>query len=149
MKHLRAAYEAARSYEIERCKVDDLDKINLELYPTIILLNVSEIKNEKTIQKVQEYIQHGGSLCYFLGDKARPAFYNDTLFKKFDGLFPVLIENRPFDPLNPDGRETEEQARGEGQGSAPLRRTTETALPRSQARCRQDAGGLSLGAALL
>jgi len=109
LKHLRAAYEAARSYEIERCKVDDLDKINFELYPTIIFLNVGEIKSEKTLQKVQEYIQHGGSLCYFLGDKARPTFYNDTLFKKFNGLFPVLIESKSYDPLNPDGRETEEQ----------------------------------------
>ena len=48
LKHLKAAYEAARSYEIERCKVDDLDKINLELYPTVIFLNVGEIKSEKT-----------------------------------------------------------------------------------------------------
>jgi hypothetical protein len=108
LKHLRAAYEAARSYEIERCKVDDLDKINLELYPTVIFLNVGEIKSEKTLQKIQMYLQHGGSLCYFLGDKAKPAFYNDTLFKKFNGLFPVLIENKPYDPLNPDGRDTEE-----------------------------------------
>jgi hypothetical protein len=109
LKHLRAAYEAARSYEMERCKVDDLDKISLELYATVIFLNVGEIKSTKTLQKVQEYVQHGGGLCFFLGDKVRPAFYNDTLFKKFHGLFPVLIDSKPFDPLNPDGRATEEQ----------------------------------------
>ena len=101
--HLKAAYEAARSYEIERCKMDDLDKINLDLYPTVIFLNVSEIKSDKTLKKVQEYVQHGGSLCYFLGDKVRPTFYNDTLFKKFNGLFPVLIGNKPYDPLDPTG----------------------------------------------
>ena len=115
LKHLKAAYEAARSYEIERCKVDDLDKINLELYPTVIFLNVGEIKSEKTIKKVQEYVQHGGSLCYFLGDKARPIFYNDTLFKKFNGLFPVLIGGKPYDPLDPTGlmqpEEREEKAK--------------------------------------
>ncbi|HTU19548.1 MAG TPA: BatA domain-containing protein [Gemmataceae bacterium] len=109
LKHLRAAYEAARSYEIERCKVDDLDKINLELYPTVIFLNVAEIKSDQTLQKVQEYLQHGGSLCYFLGDKVRPAFYNDKLFKKFNGLFPLLIESKSFDPLNPDGRLSQEE----------------------------------------
>jgi hypothetical protein len=101
--HLKAAYQAARSYEIERCKIDDLDKINLELYPTVIFLDVAEIKSARTLQKVQEYVQHGGSLCYFLGDKVRPAFYNDTLFKKYNGLFPVLIGNKPFDPLDPTG----------------------------------------------
>jgi hypothetical protein len=109
LKHLKAAYEAARSYEIERCKVDDLDKISLELYPTVIFLNVPAIKSEKTLQKVQEYLQHGGSLLYFLGDKIQPAFYNNTLFKKYNGLFPLLIENKSFDPLNPDGRDTPEQ----------------------------------------
>jgi hypothetical protein len=112
LKHLQAAYEAARSYEIERCKVDDLDKINLDLYPTVLFLNVGEIKSAKTIQKMQEYVEHGGSLCYFLGDRTRPAFYNDTLFKKFNGLFPLLIGNKPYDPLNPDGTLTAEQ-RGE------------------------------------
>ncbi len=62
LKHLRAAYNAARSYEIERCKVDDLGKINLELYPTVLFLNVGEIKDEKMLHKIQEYVQHGGSL---------------------------------------------------------------------------------------
>ena len=115
LKHLQAAYEAARSYEIERCKVDDLDKINLELYPTVIFLNVAEIKSERTIKKVQEYVQHGGSLCYFLGDKTKPTFYNDTLNKKFNGLFPVLIGNKAYDPLDPTGllppEEREEKAK--------------------------------------
>jgi hypothetical protein len=114
-RHLYAAYEAARSYEIERCKVDDLGKINLELYPTVVFLNVSEIKDDKILQKMQEYVQHGGSICYYLGDKVRPVFYNATLFKKYNGLFPLLIENKPFDPLNPDGtvsaEEREEKAK--------------------------------------
>ncbi len=108
LKHLTAAYEAARSYEIERCKVDDLEKINLELYPTIIFLNVPTIKSDKTLQKMREYIQHGGSLLYFLGDKSQPAFYNETLYKKYDGMFPLLIESKSFDPLNPDGQLTPE-----------------------------------------
>ncbi len=108
LKHLTAAYEAARSYEIERCKVDDLEKINLELYPTIIFLNVPTIKSDKALQKMREYAQHGGSLLYFLGDKSQPAFYNDTLFKKYDGMFPLLIESKSFDPLNPDGQLTPE-----------------------------------------
>jgi hypothetical protein len=120
--HLKAAYQAARSYEIERCRADDLDKINLDLYPTVIFLNVAEIKSEKTLQKVQEYVQHGGSLCYFLGDKVRPVFYNTTLYKKFNGLFPLLIGNRPYDPLDPTGlmppEEREEKAKDRLQNDA-------------------------------
>jgi hypothetical protein len=103
LRHLKAALEGTHRYELERCKVDDLGKINLDLYPTILFVNVGEIKDDKTIQKVRDYLQHGGSLCYFLGDKVRPAFYNDTLFKKYNGLFPLLINDKPYDPLNPDG----------------------------------------------
>jgi hypothetical protein len=36
-----------------------------------------------------------------MGEKVDPKFYNDTLHRKYKGLFPVLIEDRPTDPLNP------------------------------------------------
>jgi hypothetical protein len=101
--HLQAAFQAAKSYEVERCTIDELDKIRLDLYPSLIFLNVAEIKSEKTIQKVQDYVQHGGSVLYFLGDKAKPSFYNQTLYRKYSGLFPLLIGDKPYDPLDPTG----------------------------------------------
>jgi hypothetical protein len=107
--HLEAAFTAAKFAEVERCTIDELDKINLDLYPTLIFLNVGEIKSEKTLKKVQDYVRGGGSVAYFLGDKARPAFYNDVLFKKYNALFPLLIGTRPYDPLDPTGQLTPEE----------------------------------------
>ncbi len=109
--HLETALEAARSYEIERCTIDELDRYQLDLYPSMIFLNVREIKNEKTLQKVQDYVRHGGSIAYFVGDKASPTFYNDTLFKKYEGLFPLLIGQTPYSVVDPKLSEEEKEER--------------------------------------
>jgi hypothetical protein len=105
--HLETALESAHQHEIERCTVDDLDRVPLDLYPTLIFLNVAEIRSEKTLQKVRDYVRAGGSVAFFLGDKARPAFYNE-LFKKYDGLFPLLVEGTPFNAVDPKGTLSEE-----------------------------------------
>jgi hypothetical protein len=107
--HLTRALEAARSYEVHLCPADQLDKVNLELYPNVIFLNVAEIKSQKTIERLQQYVKDGGSIAYFLSDKARPSFYNDVLYKQYAGLFPAMIGNRPVDPVNPDGTLTPEE----------------------------------------
>jgi hypothetical protein len=106
--HLEVAFSAAKSAEVERIKVEDLERTNLDLYPAIIFLNMPDIKNVKALDKLKDYVAHGGSVAYFLGDKVKPAFYNDTLFKKYNGLFPVLIGDRPFNPIDPTGTLSEE-----------------------------------------
>jgi hypothetical protein len=111
--HIETAFESARYAEIDRCTVDELDKVQLDLYPSLILLNVSEIKSDKTVQKIRDYVRSGGSMAYFLGDKARPAFYNDTLFTKYAGLFPLRIESKAYNSIDPNSNlsEEEQQAR--------------------------------------
>ena len=74
--YLRRALDAAVSYDMDRCTVEELDKIKLDQYPDIYLVNVSEIKNKETLQKLADYVARGGSVAYFLGDKALPEFYN-------------------------------------------------------------------------
>jgi hypothetical protein len=106
--HLESAFAAAKSYEVERVKVEDLDAISLDLYPSIIFLNLPELKSTKAIEKLDEYVKNGGSVCYFLGEKVKPAFYNEMLFKKNKGLFPLLIGDRPYNPIDPNGTMTPE-----------------------------------------
>ncbi len=107
--HLDVAFSAARSYEIERRTVEELEKTNLDIYPSIFLLNVAEIKNEKIIDKLQDYVKKGGSICFCMGDKVKPSFYNEVLNKKYEGLFPVLFGPRPFNPIDPNGTMTDEE----------------------------------------
>jgi hypothetical protein len=93
--HLEIALGAAKAYEVEHRTVDDLEKLNLELYPSIYLLNVQQIKSEKAQKALDDYVKNGGSLMYFLGDKVQPTFYNEVLFRKYNGLFPLLIDASP------------------------------------------------------
>ena len=66
--YLESALGAAASYEMERCTVEELDKVKLEQYPDIFLVNVPLIKNEDTIKKLEDYVSKGGSVAFFMGD---------------------------------------------------------------------------------
>ncbi len=103
---------AAKAYDVERRTVDELDKINLDLYPSVFLLNVRDIKSEKAILKLADYVKRGGSLAFFLGPKMDVAFYNKKLHEgKINetdkdnpitiapGLFPVMVQDTPVAAL--------------------------------------------------
>ncbi len=94
--HLDAFYSASGVYDLEERRLEDLVKADLDLYPSIILLNVARIPDE-VVAKLKAYVENGGSLCYFMGEEVVPDHYNTTLFK--NGLFPLQIANRPYDPL--------------------------------------------------
>ena len=90
---------------MERCTVEDLDKIKLEQYPDVFLVNVPLLKNADTIKKLQDYVSRGGSIAWFLGDKIVPDFYNNVLFKEYENasrehLFPVLIDPQLPEPMS-------------------------------------------------
>ena len=102
--HVETALSAARAYEVERRTVEELEKINLDLYPSIYLLNVREIKSEAAIDKLADYVKRGGSVAFFLGPKAYVPFYNERLHRQHNGLFPVLLQANPTQPLTEEER---------------------------------------------
>jgi hypothetical protein len=97
MAHLQAFYAASAIYEIEERRIQDLETADLDLYPSIVLLNVPEIESPRIRDRLKKYVEAGGSLCWFLGEEVKPEHYNTDLFQA--GLFPVKIGDRPFDPL--------------------------------------------------
>jgi hypothetical protein len=110
--HLQSFYAASGVYEIEERTLANLEKSDLDLYPSIILLNVGEIP-EPIVKKLKAYVENGGSLCYFMGEEVKPDHYNNVLYK--NGIFPLLIGDRPYDPLmaagmvDPDVRKKERE----------------------------------------
>ncbi|MSR30808.1 MAG: hypothetical protein EXR99_04805 [Gemmataceae bacterium] len=97
--HVEYALAAARAYEVEHRTLDELEKADLDIYPTIYLLNLPEIKSEKAIARLRSFVERGGGLVWFPGDRSKPAFYN-SLFEKEAGLFPLLLADRPTDALS-------------------------------------------------
>ncbi len=100
LTHLRAFVDASGNYDLIERKLADLEVSDLDLYPSIFLVNVAEIP-ESTVKRLKSYVENGGSLCYFLGDEIKSDHYNTLLFKS--GIFPLLLVDRPFDPLHAQG----------------------------------------------
>jgi len=109
--HVEFALAAARAYEVEHRSIDDLEKADLEIYPSIYLLNIPEIKSERVINKLRTFVERGGGLVWFLGDRSKPVFFNN-LFEKEKGLFPLLLADKPTDAL-PEAIRSEMKQRDE------------------------------------
>ena len=107
--HLEVAFLSGRAYEAEYKTLEELEKLNIDAYPSIYFLNVPEIKNKEVLDKLRKYVINGGSIAYFLGDKVSSTFYNKTLHEEYKGLFPVKIAGRYTDALTPEERETRKQ----------------------------------------
>ncbi len=103
--HVEVALAAARAYEVERRSPEELEKTDLDLYPSIFLLNVPRFRNDALAKKLKDYVDKGGGLAWFVGDKVQADYYNETLFRKAGGVFPVLLTPRPTEPLTPEERE--------------------------------------------
>ncbi|QDT33439.1 hypothetical protein Mal48_26920 [Thalassoglobus polymorphus] len=73
---------------------EDLRRTPLENYDLVYLINVPELAPD-AVAALEDYVQGGGGLVWYLGDAVRPAFYNEKVFNPESGLFPVRIGAAP------------------------------------------------------
>ncbi len=82
---------------------DALVKQDLREYSSIFLLNVPSLTDAETTQ-LERYIQDGGGVGVFLGDRVTPEAYTKTLYRGGSGFFPF-----PFQKFNdPPSKEVKE-----------------------------------------
>ncbi|HXG12739.1 MAG TPA: BatA domain-containing protein [Gemmataceae bacterium] len=124
--YLRTAFGSARGYRLESGSVADLAngfhveplegknvRRSLDEYPCIFLVNVPDLTlgkpelTEKAEKNLEKYVREGGGVAFFLGDKVRPGYYNQQLYKEGTGLFPVPLPEQPTPRLT----EAEEKLR--------------------------------------
>jgi len=74
--------------------VEFLRRRPLDEFRAIYLLNVPEIPADG-LDALERYVRSGGGLAWFVGGTIRPAHYNDALYRKGEGLFPVPLESAP------------------------------------------------------
>jgi hypothetical protein len=73
---------------------------NLAKYPLVVLANVARL-SAPAVEKLEAYVDGGGSLLVFLGDKVEPAFYNQNLTgagRPHGGLLPARLEAKKGKP---------------------------------------------------
>jgi hypothetical protein len=105
--HIRTLLDSARGYKVEPGTVSDLERPNLDQYPSIYLLNVREI-SDKAKKNLETYVSSGGGLAFFMGDRVNPAFYNRELYDKGKGLFPVLLADQPSKTLSEEDKQAKQ-----------------------------------------
>jgi hypothetical protein len=85
-------------YEVTQGDARLLERPNLSDFASIYLLNVNRL-NEKQEKALEAYVQNGGGAAFFMGPLVSPSFYNQNLYAKGKGLFPVPLADQyiPFE----------------------------------------------------
>ena len=96
-----AADPKATGYSATVENVESLRRRPLDGFACIYLLNVAELPAD-SVDAVERFVAAGGGLGWFVGDAIKPTFYNEALFRKGTGLFPVPLDSAPRDlPVDP------------------------------------------------
>jgi hypothetical protein len=93
--------ESTRGFEVVLKTPLDLEKIDLDVYPSVFLLNVARL-SEKAQQNVEKYVRNGGGVAFFMGPEVKPEFYNKW-YADGKGLFPVVLADKPTEPSGDPG----------------------------------------------
>jgi hypothetical protein len=98
-KTLISGLAAGKAYEPFRVPVEALEKIVLDDYPTIYVLDLPPSAPPQALDNLQRYVAKGGNVVFFLGGRTQASFLNEELFAKRDGLFPVTLDPSAVDLL--------------------------------------------------
>jgi hypothetical protein len=93
--------ESTRGFDVVMRGAADLEKLNLEVFPSIFLLNVPRF-SDAAVKKLEEYVRKGGGACFALGPEVKPDFYN-KLYDGGNGLFPAPLAERPTEGIGDAG----------------------------------------------
>ncbi len=91
---LTAAPEGQKApFDITAIAPSEVASSELKSYPLVVLANVAEL-SESAVEKLEDYVDGGGKLLVFLGDRVVPDSYNRLLAganRRQGGLLPATI----------------------------------------------------------
>jgi hypothetical protein len=98
---LTASPEGQKSpLEVDTVATTGLAGAELGKYPLVVLANV-EMLPAAAVEKLEDYVENGGSLLVFLGDKVNASSYNESLAgpnRRHGGLLPGRLTGIEGDP---------------------------------------------------
>jgi hypothetical protein len=97
--HVRTLLTSARGFDVVKGTRSDLERPNLDQYPSIYLLNVAEL-TDNALKNLENYASGGGGVVFFLGDRVNPDFYNKKLYAGGKGIFPAPLAAQPSKELS-------------------------------------------------
>jgi hypothetical protein len=95
--------DAAKGYQIVFKTKEDLETIELtpDRFPCAYLLNVPSL-SEKAAKRLEGYVEQGGRVAVFVGDRVQAAVYNKLLYANGNGIFPAPLQPRPDERVSPE-----------------------------------------------
>ncbi|MGF1582771.1 MAG: BatA domain-containing protein [Gemmataceae bacterium] len=120
-----ASYQVFHGHDYPGCRLDPakaLEVADLQKFPTIFLLNVQKLSyiseeerkantndeiEPRQLERLENYVQAGGGVAFFLGPRVDPKHYTSVLYQKGKGVFPVPLdeyvpkENEPPREIKP------------------------------------------------
>jgi hypothetical protein len=66
-------------------------------FTSILMLNVERLKKEQR-ESLERFVLDGGGVCFFMGPAVEAKYYNEELYRKGFGLFPVPIADTFYPP---------------------------------------------------
>src|SRR6185295_5833738 len=63
---------------------------------SILMINVPRLQNELQRVNLERFVNSGGGVCFFMGPDVQANFYNEELYRKGNGVFPVPIADTFF-----------------------------------------------------
>ncbi len=78
-----------------------LERGDLQKYPTIWMLNVSELSPVQAAN-LESYVKEGGGVAFFMGPLVNPVAYNKNLYREGKGVFPVPLREVYYPPPGQD-----------------------------------------------
>lgn len=97
---LTASAEGKNPIQLDTIAPQAVASTDVSKYPLVILANVESLTSA-AVEKLEAFVDHGGSLLVFLGDKVNPAFYNQELSaasRLHGGLLPGRLQKLEGDP---------------------------------------------------
>jgi hypothetical protein len=66
------------------------DRENLDEFDLVLLLNV-QLVSQRRVRELEQFVAKGGGLLLFVGDRVKPAEFNDAFWKAGKGLSPARL----------------------------------------------------------
>ena len=83
-------------FDVVFCEAETVGNMDFGSFAAIAMLNVGEL-SDSVVKNLELFVNQGGSLAWFAGDRTEPAFVNN-LFER-NGLFPILLAGQPSPAL--------------------------------------------------
>lgn len=86
--------EPIKGFDVQIKNVADLENLNLQTYASVILCDVPRL-SDLARKNLEDYVKAGGGVGFFMGPSIKSdviAEYNDKLYRKGEGLFPVPLD---------------------------------------------------------